>query len=178
MGDVFSYPLGLDVVGIEAGDLKEKVEGRARHEDGDPFSIRAHNPLSNPIEGEENQTDDNRFEQNVHKTDCILARKTIRIRMRNLHNALADTLTRFQPQLNWRILPDPDVPTRWRVQVWAAEESLLEVEILNLEGDAVGCVLDRRNISFRTMQRFMDTLMGNLEDAPPNHPPGGEPPYV
>jgi hypothetical protein len=95
--------------------------------------------------------------------------------MRNIHNALADTLTRFQPQLNWRILPDGDIPNRWRVQVWHTEESLLEAEILNLEGDAVGCVLERRNISFRTMQRFMDTLMHNLDERPPNSPPGGEP---
>ncbi len=92
--------------------------------------------------------------------------------MRNIHNALADTLDRFQPRLNWRILPDGNLPNRWRVQVWHAEESLLEAEILNLEGDAVGCVLQRRNISFRTMQRFMDTLMHNLES---NSPPGGEP---
>jgi hypothetical protein len=95
--------------------------------------------------------------------------------MRNIHNALADTLTRFQPQLNWRILPDGDIPNRWRIQVWNGEESLLEAEILNLEGDAVGCVLERRNISFRTMQRFMDTLMHNLDERPPNSPPGGEP---
>ena len=96
-------------------------------------------------------------------------------KMRNLHNALADTLTRFQPQLNWRILPDADMDTRWRIQVWTGENSVLEVEVLNLDGVPVGCVLDRRNISFRTMQRFMDTLMDNLEDVPPNHPPGGEP---
>jgi hypothetical protein len=95
--------------------------------------------------------------------------------MRNLHNALADTLVHFQPQLNWRILPDADLTTRWRVQVWTGENSHLEVEVLEIDGDAVGCVLDRRNISFRTMQRFMDTLMENLEDALPNHPPGGEP---
>ena len=95
--------------------------------------------------------------------------------MRNLHNALADTLTRFQPQLNWRILPDADMDTRWRIQVWTGENSVLEVEVLDIDGTAVGCVLDRRNISFRTMQRFMDTLMNNLEDSLPNHPPGGEP---
>ena len=97
--------------------------------------------------------------------------------MKNLDNALADTLARFQPMLNWRILPDADLNCRWRVQVWHAEDSLLEVEILDLEGDAVGCVLQRKNISFRTMQRFMDTLMANLDDAP-NRPPGGEPPYA
>ncbi len=96
--------------------------------------------------------------------------------MRNLANALADTLERFRPQLNWRILPDGDLDTRWRVQVWTGEDTLLELEVLNLEGTPVGCVLDRRNISFRTMQRFMTTLMDNLEDEMPNHPPGGEPP--
>jgi hypothetical protein len=94
--------------------------------------------------------------------------------MRNIDNALADTLVRFQPRLNWRILPDGDLPNRWRIQVWNGEDSLLETEILNLEGDAVGCVLQRRNISFRTMQRFMDTLMHNLDERSP-HPPGGEP---
>ena len=95
--------------------------------------------------------------------------------MRNIHNALADTLTRFQPRLNWRILPDGDLPNRWRIQVWNGEDSLLETEILDLEGDAVGCVLQRRNISFRTMQRFMDTLMHNLDERHPSSPPGGEP---
>jgi hypothetical protein len=94
--------------------------------------------------------------------------------MRNLHNALADTLTRFQPQLNWRILPDGDLNTRWRIQVWSHDDSLLEVEILNLDGVPVGCVLDRRNISFRTMQHFMNTLLDNLEEMP-NSPPGGDP---
>jgi hypothetical protein len=108
------------------------------------------------------------------KTDCVLAREKEAHRMRNIDNALADTLTRFQPQLNWRILPDGDLDTRWRIQVWLGEDSLLEAEILDLEGDAVGCVLQRRNISFRTMQRFMDTLMANLDERS-SRPPGGEP---
>jgi hypothetical protein len=97
--------------------------------------------------------------------------------MRNLHNALADTLAHFHPQLNWRILPDADLDARWRIQVWHGEDSRLEVEILNLEGDAVGCVLERKNISSRIMHRFMDRLMNALdEDA--QSPPGGEPPYA
>lgn len=96
--------------------------------------------------------------------------------MRNLANALAETLERFHPHLNWRILPDGDLETRWRVQVWSDENASLEVEVLDLEGTPVGCVLDRQNISFRTMQRFMDALMDNLEDVTANSPPGGEPP--
>ena len=97
------------------------------------------------------------------------------IRMRNLDNALADTLRRFVQPLEWRILPDPDLTTRWRIQVWDSPNSMLEVEILDLEGTPVGCVLNRKNIPFRTMQRFMDTLMHHLDEIPP--PPGGEPPY-
>lgn len=94
--------------------------------------------------------------------------------MRNLHDALSDTLDRFQPRLNSRILPDGDLDCRWRVQVWLGDESLLEVEILDIDGTPVGCVLERRNISFRTMQRFMNTLMDNLDEEG-GHPPGGEP---
>ncbi len=95
--------------------------------------------------------------------------------MRNLHNALADTLARFHPQLNWRVLPDGDLPNRWRIQVWTNDDSLLEVEILDLEGTPVGCVLQRKSIPFRTLQRFMDTLMDNLDEDDAIRPPGGSP---
>jgi hypothetical protein len=50
----------------------------------------------------------------------------------------------------------------------------MEIEILELEGDAVGCVLERTNIPLRTLQRFMNRLMENLDDDP-RSPPGGEP---
>ena len=95
--------------------------------------------------------------------------------MRNLHAALTDTLVRFRTPLDWQILPDPDLPNRWRVRVRDAEDSLLEVEILDLEGTPVGCVLQRKNIPFRTMQRFMDTLLTQLDEEE-GSPPGGEPP--
>lgn len=93
--------------------------------------------------------------------------------MRNLPDALADTVAQIQPRLNWRILPDDALNSRWRVRVWF-EDAFLEVEILDLEGDAVGCVLERRNLSRRAMQRFMDILMDELDESP-MHPPGGSP---
>jgi hypothetical protein len=92
--------------------------------------------------------------------------------MRNLHNALADTLERFHPQLSWRILPDPDINTRWRIEIWR-DASRLELEILDLDGEAVGCVLSRANFPFRSMRAFMNTLMDSLDASP--HPPGGSP---
>jgi hypothetical protein len=95
--------------------------------------------------------------------------------MRDLHNALADTLERFQPQLNWRILPDADIANRWRIQVWSQDDSLLEVEILDLEGTPVGCVLQRKHIPLRTMRRFMDTLLDALDEDDGRRPPGGSP---
>jgi hypothetical protein len=95
--------------------------------------------------------------------------------MRTLDNALSDTLESFTAHLDARILPDPDLETRWRIQVEdrQAPGSLLEVEILNLNGEAVGCVLQRTQIPFRTMRRFMNRLMDALDDAP--SPPGGSP---
>lgn len=104
----------------------------------------------------------------------LLTRKESSI-MRTLDNALSDTLSSFVAHLDARILPDPDLETRWRIQVEdrQAPGSLLEVEILNLHGEAVGCVLQRTQIPFRTMRRFMNRLMDALDDGA--SPPGGSP---
>lgn len=95
--------------------------------------------------------------------------------MRTLDNALSDTLSSFVAHLDARILPDPDLETRWRIQVEDRQTpgSLLELEILNLNGEAVGCVLQRTQIPFRTMRRFMNRLMDALDDG--GSPPGGSP---
>ena len=95
--------------------------------------------------------------------------------MRTIDTALSDTLESFAAHLDARILPDPDLETRWRIQVEdrQAPGSLLEVEILNLHGEAVGCVLQRTQIPFRTMRRFMNRLMDALDDGA--SPPGGSP---
>jgi len=95
--------------------------------------------------------------------------------MRTLATALSDTLESFEAHLEARILPDPDLETRWRIQVEDRQVpgSCLEVEILNLEGEAVGCVLQRTQIPFRTMRRFMNRLLDALDDSA--SPPGGSP---
>ena len=95
--------------------------------------------------------------------------------MRTLQTALAETLAQFPSSLRVQILPDPDLETRWRIEIEDPEvpTSLLEVEVLELEGDAVGCVLYRRHIPVWMMNRFMNLLMQRLDSSP--HPPGGEP---
>jgi hypothetical protein len=95
--------------------------------------------------------------------------------MRTIQTALAETLAHFPSSLHAQILPDPDLETRWRIEIDDPEvpNSLLEVEILELEGDAVGCVLYRRHIPVWMMNRFMNLLMQRLETSP--HPPGGDP---
>jgi hypothetical protein len=104
----------------------------------------------------------------------LVARKESII-MRTLANALSDTLESFEAHLYARILPDPDLDTRWRIHVEDLQTpgSCLEVEILNLEGEAVGCVLQRTQIPFRTMRRFMNRLLEALDGD--ISPPGGSP---
>ena len=104
----------------------------------------------------------------------LVARKESII-MRTLPNALSETLESFEAHLYARILPDPDLETRWRIQVEDLQTpgSLLEVEILNLDGEAVGCVLQRTQVPFRTMRRFMNRLLEALDSDV--SPPGGSP---
>ena len=95
--------------------------------------------------------------------------------MRPVQTALTETMPYFTMPLTTRVLPDPDLDTRWRIEIEDPEipYSILEVEILDLQGDPVGCVLERRNIPVWLMNRFMNIIMERLEEAP--HPPGGEP---
>jgi hypothetical protein len=95
--------------------------------------------------------------------------------MRNIYNALTDTMVAFRDTLESRVIPDPMVRTRWRVQIIDREipNSLLEVEVLNLEGDPVGCVLEQTNLPRTTVARFLRLFMESLDSS--FRPPGGSP---
>jgi hypothetical protein len=95
--------------------------------------------------------------------------------MRSVQTALTETLACFTIQLDARVLPDPDLETRWRIEIEdpSVPHSILEVEILNLDGEAVGGVLHRRHVPVWVMNRFMNLLMDRLDTSP--HPPGGSP---
>jgi len=89
--------------------------------------------------------------------------------MRNIHNALSDTLD----TLNIRdtmtsILRDPNDPDCWRISLYSLDHDnrdvVLEVEVIDRNNGPVGAVLFRKNVGHRSMSRFMDTLMDKVCD--------------
>lgn len=85
--------------------------------------------------------------------------------MKNIHNALSDTLDYYNGRLTATVHDDPNVPSRWRIEVRHTQipNVLLEIEMLELEGEWVGCVLQKVNVGRRSMNFFMDVLMDYLE---------------
>lgn len=88
-------------------------------------------------------------------------------KMRNIDNAISDVLTHYNGNITARIVADPNVPDRWRIEVRhvGAPDALLEIEVLNLENEPVACVLQKVNVGRRSMNKFMDLLVDYLEDV-------------
>ena len=86
--------------------------------------------------------------------------------MRNIDNAISDVLEHYNGRITTRIVEDPNVPQRWRIEVRHVQvpDALLEIEILNLENEPIACVLQKVNVGRRSMNRFMDLLMDYLEE--------------
>ena len=89
--------------------------------------------------------------------------------MRNLHNALSDTLEILNiNDAHTSILRDPNDPQCWRVSLYTLDHEnrdvVLEVEVIDRENGPVGAVLFRRNVGRRSMSRFMNTLMDRVTD--------------
>lgn len=86
--------------------------------------------------------------------------------MRNIDNAISDVLTHYNGNVTARIITDPNVPERWRIEVrhLQAEDAFLEIEVLNLDNEPVACVLQKVNVGRRSMNHFMDLLMDYLDD--------------
>jgi hypothetical protein len=97
------------------------------------------------------------------ETDFLFSGKIELIKMRTLDNALDDVLTHYKA-VTYEILPES--PTQWIVTVYneCAPGSYLKIEVLNLEGTATACVLERYNVGRRSMTRFMNYLMDALDD--------------
>lgn len=89
--------------------------------------------------------------------------------MRNLHNALSDTLEVLQIQdVHTSILRDPNDGDCWRISLYTLDHDnrdvVLEVEIIDRVNGPVGAVLFRRNVGRRSMSRFMNVLMDRVTD--------------
>jgi hypothetical protein len=89
--------------------------------------------------------------------------------MRNIHNALSDTLEALNiNDAHTSILRDPNDPACWRVSLYALDHEnrdvVLEVEVIDRENGPVGTVLFRRNMGRHSMTLFMNTLMDKVCD--------------
>lgn len=89
--------------------------------------------------------------------------------MRNIHNALADTLEILDIRNTFTsVLQDPNDSECWRVSLYSLDHEnrdvVLEVEVIDRINGPVGAVLFRKNIGRRSMARFMNTLMEKVCD--------------
>lgn len=79
--------------------------------------------------------------------------------MRNIHNALADVMEKMNGYKESNVVEEQD---RWVIEIVGHNDELLKVEILIIENEPVGCVLECKNIRRGVMNRFMDALMDEL----------------
>ena len=89
--------------------------------------------------------------------------------MRNIHNALSDTLEALNINgVHTSILRDPNDPACWRVSLYTLDHEnrdvILEVEVIDRENGPVGTVLFRKNMGRHSMTLFMNTLMDKVCD--------------
>lgn len=83
--------------------------------------------------------------------------------MRSVDNAMADILRAYKG-VTFEIEPDTPQRTLLTVSNERVPGSYLKIEVLDVEGTAVACVLERINLGYRSMSRFMHRLMNALED--------------
>ena len=89
--------------------------------------------------------------------------------MRNLHNALSDTLEVLRIQdVHTSILRDPNDSDCWRISLYTLDHEnrdvVLEVEVIDRVNGPVGAVLFRKNMGRHSMTLFMNTLMDRVCD--------------
>ena len=84
--------------------------------------------------------------------------------MKNIHNAVADTVEYYDGLLTANVTEDLD--NRWKIEVRNIQRPnvFLEIEILLIDNEPIGCVLQKVNVSRRSMGMFMDVLMDFLEN--------------
>lgn len=98
--------------------------------------------------------------------DFILISERTVNRMRNIHNALSDVVSSCRnTTLEYDILAEIPEETRWIVNVYNRDvpDSLLQFEVIDDNGIPKCCVLQQTNVSFRSMSRFMNRLVDELD---------------
>jgi hypothetical protein len=99
------------------------------------------------------------------KTDSFFQGTKTLGKMKNIHNALSDVLETYNGILSAQVIQDPNNEKRWKIQVRhnQSPNSFLEIEILEIDNEPIGCVLQQVNIGRRSMFRFMDRLLDALD---------------
>lgn len=101
--------------------------------------------------------------------------------MRSPHNAASDVIAELGMASTCQdsVESDPANPRRWVVTFESRPHTLihsrLRVEVIHGNPHAFACVLERRNVGYRAMNRIMDRLMDRLATAslPSELPPSG-----
>lgn len=81
--------------------------------------------------------------------------------MRSIDTVLAEILPTYKG-ITYEIQPDTSERTLLTVWNERAPGSYLKIEILDVEGTAAACVLEKVNVGRRSMTRFMNRLMDAL----------------
>ena len=89
--------------------------------------------------------------------------------MRNIHNALTDTIESLGLTHVVRDSVNNPAPHRWILKIESLPNALirsfLEVEVIEEDdGDASVCVLHRQNVGRRVMSRILNRLVDMLDD--------------
>jgi len=86
--------------------------------------------------------------------------------MKNVHNALTVVCDKYpEDTIHYEVVQYIPEETLWIVNVYNrnANGSLLQIEIIDDEGVPKCCVLQKVNVGYRSMCRFMNRLIDVLE---------------
>lgn len=86
--------------------------------------------------------------------------------MKNVHNALSTVVETYRRNsLEYDIVQELPNDNLWVVNVYNrdAPGSLLQIEIIDDDGVPKCCVLQKLNVGYRSMSRFMNRLVNELE---------------
>jgi len=85
--------------------------------------------------------------------------------MRNIDNVLTDIVSKYKfDTIEYNIIQSNEIDGIWVIEVRnkRIEDSFLKIEILRNEGTPACCVLERRNVGYRSMSAFMNRLVESL----------------
>lgn len=86
--------------------------------------------------------------------------------MKNVHNALSDVVSMYRANvLEYDVIQHIPEHNLWIVNVYNrdAPGSLLQVEVIDDQGIPKCCVLQKVNVGWRSMYKFMNRLVDALD---------------